>query len=309
MKPNLFVGVTMQTETDFVVGIRDYAASKPRAKRFQISGGLEQQDFTTLPADFRSLLDFLLASGEMIEHMRLCADFEGIVQPKASAFSKVSILLSRSGFGAIGMRADDLRMMLYRIPEKAKSNPLFRELWVLPVHSGRAWAEFTSGGAVNSEQAALGLAEIAGRRHLYYFLSSIGQVQSPSDILYVLKSIPPGQQCGVVSDDDSYILVKTETTSTHGLSDLSLEYATAAKAFAYLGENQAIKFALLEVCRLYGLELYCLTSRDGSKSGNRPITAQSFMEQLPEEYRVWPPCTVIPGDVAVEPHTSDAAGG
>ena len=323
MRPRMFVGVTMQSETDCVIGIRDYDGSRSRVAHFRVDGSIGKLDLTnpqacllpfwgndlaTPPAECRAILEFLFDSGRTVDQMRLCADFEGTVQSNPSAFLSVCILLSRSGFGVMGMRANESQMSVYAPSERFKAgarnaNPSFRDLWLLPPQSGRAWAEFTSSTSPSLEQTALTLAEIAGRKHLYYFLSSNGQVQSPSDILYVLENIPPQKQCSVASEEETFVLIKSETTYVEDLSDLSLNYASAAKAFRYLGENHALKFGLLEVCRLYGLQLYCLTRRDGNQSGNQIITSSSSVEPLAEEYRIWPPCGTTPSDVEVEPES------
>ena len=306
MSTILFAGIIRLDETDFAVGLRNYSGSIKRTISVHISGGLRAEDLKDPPTDFCKLLDFFKKDLPQETCIRLCVDFEGIIQPRSSPFSKLCLLLSANGFGALGFGVNAEGFFAHSLTEKViKEQGIKDQIWILPEYTGRAWYEFDRGMSVKPSDAALSVAEIAMHRHLYYYLSSHGTVQSSMDVIQVLRHGRPGKPNFVITKaDDSleaYVLMITDETrrSEAEISEVSLEYMKAKKQFSYLHENQSLKFALLHVCRHNKLKRYCLTSRDDSES----IRALGLIKDpvpLKEEYLAWPPSQAVPSEVALD---------
>jgi hypothetical protein len=119
------------------------------------------------PADFLPLPNLCRDLGTEPHDVMMCVDFEGIMQPRWSPFSKFTILLAANGFGAIGMgiSEQDDRCFVQRIPEKPKARAdIGKKISVLIEHTGCAWYEFLHDRVPTSQESAIALAQIASHR-------------------------------------------------------------------------------------------------------------------------------------------------
>jgi len=95
----------------------------------------------------------------------------------------------------------------------------------------------------------------------YHYWSSIGAVQSSQDVLEYLRR---GQMepTTVISANEKYTTEVTDATVRDEIEDLPLEYAIAERRYAHLGHNDAIKAALIHVCKRWRIVLRCSSNRD-----------------------------------------------
>ena len=101
-----------------------------------------------------------------------------------------------------------------------------------------------------------------------------------------------------MSGEEIYLLTLDEPKRTD-IDQVSLEYALACKTYGYLPDTQALKFAVLHVCREYGIKLYCPSFRDGGESIKATGLVQGEVP-LKEEYLVWPAPKIAPSDLGLD---------
>jgi hypothetical protein len=122
----------------------------------------------------------------------------------------------------------------------------------------KAYAELLSLACEQPEYIAIVGALIAKNAGAFHFWSSIGRVQSSQDVVQDLRG---GSGTRVLSAQEEYILEFTAATRRDAIEDLPLEYALAAKRYEHLGPNDAIKAALIHVCKEWGIVLRCRSRR------------------------------------------------
>ena len=149
-----------------------------------------------------------------------------------------------------------------RIPEQFRLNaPVKQGVLYLQQNISQAYAQFLLGNSPSEEVAAIAAALIAENPSLYYFFTSEGQVQSSQDLVMYMN-LPQEEPTAVISADEVYITAKTPLTISERIDKIHLHYAVAKKKNNFLSQNDALKFALLAVCKVWKIRLSCISSRD-----------------------------------------------
>jgi hypothetical protein len=130
--------------------------------------------------------------------------------------------------------------------------------WYLSQGTCKAYAELLSLACEQPEHVAIVGALIAKNAGAFHYWSSIGRVQSSQDVVQDLRL---GTGTRVISAEEEYILEFTNETRHDAIEDLPLEYALAAKRYEHLGRNDAIKAALIQVCKEWRIVLRCRSHR------------------------------------------------
>jgi tetratricopeptide (TPR) repeat protein len=151
-----------------------------------------------------------------------------------------------------------------------------------------AYADVLLGSCPSAEHAALTAAIMARNTGAYCYWASPGVVQSSQDIVTDIRQyVDSKYSCpSVYSGSETYTLIfrplrSEDKQHVYGIAEnlteaaeadmirlygatkrddiekIPLKYAVAAKKYAYLGENDAIKAALLTVCKLWGITVHC----------------------------------------------------
>ncbi|MCY7275908.1 MAG: hypothetical protein LH702_19760 [Phormidesmis sp. CAN_BIN44] len=109
------------------------------------------------------------------------------------------------------------------------------------------YSEFLFDKASSAKTLALSAVLIAKNRSIYYYFLSQGLVHSSQDILTALKH--QMAESRVVSAEEVYSIRRMPYSRIESLDKIPLKYALSSKKHESLGEREAIKFALLEVCK------------------------------------------------------------
>jgi hypothetical protein len=159
----------------------------------------------------------------------------------------------------------------------------------------KAYAELLSLSCEQPEHIAIVGALIAKNTGAFHYWSSIGRVQSSHDVVQDLRA---GRGTRVHSAREEYILEFTGATRRDEIEDLPLEYAVASKRYEHLGPNDAIKAALIHVCKEWGIVLRCRSRRPDAEDpeaigGVYPLPGmfESIILhalQQAERERIWP---------------------
>ena len=209
-----------------------------------------------------------------------------------SVFSQFIALLIRSGLGAciIGSSNNATNVHFKAIPDESRP-PFFKnDMVFLANGKARAYAMILWAGETYSPlHYSMAAALIAMNPHLLYYLKSRGEVFSSQDISLFLKN-PEFLNPLVVSVDICYFLSKTSPQPEYDPEDLPLDFELGLKRFAFLPYGEALKFAVLSVCKLAGLRLHCLSTEDPR--------ADTLLEEDPlgpDEYVAFDPSHLLPG--------------
>ena len=219
-----------------------------------------------------------------------------VLLDKESIFLKVAIFLASKGYIALmsTFLDEDGRVLLSHIPERLEHVSLraYRPKY-LNQNLARCYADFLLGFCKSSEHAALVAALIAKNRGAYYYWSSFGRVQSSQDVLLYLRIKQDGPTC-VYSSNETYFISSHQSTKKESIETIPLEYAVAVKRYENLGENDAIKAALIHVCKLWNISLRCTSFRDDAEEehkiiGNMPWSSlDDWIEMADKAPAVYP---------------------
>ena len=192
-------------------------------------------------------------------------NYKGLKSRVRQAASQVETSIERFiqiDFPYIILGHNDKEPQINYVPEElifhGLKNPGLSSYGVLYIQKGvsEAYANFLLGHSspkVTSICAGL----IARNANLHRFFNSIGVVQSSQDILEYMKSSQE-EPTAVVSSYEAFITAKVSETIYDDLDKIPLKYAVARKKNFSLGEINALKFALLKVCKLWNIRLSCM---------------------------------------------------
>lgn len=153
------------------------------------------------------------------------------------------------------------------IPKQLRfATPVKYGLLYLQQDISRAYAQSLLGKSPVEEVVAVVTALIAANPSLYYFFTSEGSVHSSGDLVkhmdFYQKGLSELKISSVVSADEIYITKITPLTVLDRIDKIHLHYALAKKKNNFLNENDALKFALLAVCKTWKISLSCTSSRN-----------------------------------------------
>lgn len=178
-----------------------------------------------------------------------------------SIHMKMLCFLARKGYCALQFDFDKQhnKSRLGLIPKEIKFAAFGgHEVMYLQPHLSKAYMQFLLGSCASSECVAVIAALIATDRNLHYFLTSNGRVQSSQDVLEFMRY--PGELgAWVGSGNEVFGLSTSPVTRFDNLEMIPLEYAVVAKKYEFLGTNDALKIALLTVCKLWRIRLHCIS--------------------------------------------------
>jgi hypothetical protein len=247
------------------------------------------------PAAFEEIATFL--GSHCGASTRILIDYPAGDTTRDSVFVQFVVSLLRNGFGTFVIDtydADEATVRLRETPPEQKPPTVKDEIGFLANGKAKAYAMFlTEADNCASLTVALAGALIAANPYLHFYLKTAGQVFSSQDIALFLKD-PEAFNPVVVTDSGVvYFLSATPQTSRSDLPDLHLDYQLACKKFAFLPAGEALKFALLSVCKGWGLRLHCLSSSD-------PRADKLLDEEPlgPDECVVYDPSSPLPSWIA-----------
>ena len=117
---------------------------------------------------------------------------------------------------------------------------------------------------------ALASTLVAKNRSIYYYFLSRGLVHSSQDIVVALKYEAAESQ--VVSAEEVYSIRRMPYTKAEDLDKLPLKYALSEKRHESLGKRDAIKFALLDICKQWKIQLLCGSNLDKTTSSASEVS-------------------------------------
>jgi hypothetical protein len=224
-----------------------------------VDGGLSLSNAEhAYPEAFGGIADFL--STRCGASTRILIEYPDGQVSATSAFSQLVAFLIKQGFGSCIIDFDDHSTVVHfrEIPADQKPAAMKDDLIFLGSGKAKAYAMFLfNAESFTGSQHALAAALIAMNPHLHYYLKSPGVVFSSQDIALFLKK-PDFFNPLVMSGQTIYILSKTPLCVAHDLEELHLEFELARKRFNFLPSGEALKFAVLQVCKQTGLRLHCL---------------------------------------------------
>jgi hypothetical protein len=158
----------------------------------------------------------------------------------------------------------------------------------------KAYGELLGLTCERLEYVAIAGALIAKHPGAFFYWSSLGRVQSSQDILTDLRHEVNGDT-RVLSASEDYIVYYTGATVRDGIEDIPLEYAVTEKRYEHLGPD-AIKAALIQVCREWRIDLRCSSHRlDADDDAEHavyplPVDDQIMVTTLEHAVRekIWP---------------------
>ena len=191
-------------------------------------------------------------------------DPKGVPHPVLATDSvalKVLVLLGVLGYVAAPFQVNSERGLVVVfpiLPDSELAHLRAISPRYLPQGTCRAYGELLSLACEQPEHVAIVGALIAKNAGAFHYWSSIGRVQSSQDVVHDLRA---GAGTRVLSALEDYILEFTDATRRDAIEDLPLEYALAAKRYEHLGPNDAIKAALIHVCKEWRIVLRCRSER------------------------------------------------
>jgi hypothetical protein len=216
----------------------------------------------TYPDAFGAFADFL--NSHCGVSTRILIEYPTEQELISSVFAQLVTFIIRGGFGSCLIdSSDDPTIVHFReIPQEQKPPGMKDEIVFLANAKARAYAMILFDvETCTASEHALASALIAMNPHLHYYLKSRGQVFSSQDIALFLEN-PRRFNPLVVTARTVYFLSKTSLFSGYDAEDLHLEYALALKRFSFLPSGEALKFALLWVCKQIGLRVHCAPVQD-----------------------------------------------
>lgn len=198
---------------------------------------------------------------------------------KDSTILKLIALLSAEGYISWMFNEGPTNVLIEHIPNRPeyteirKNQPSF-----IAYDIPKTYLDFLVGDLQSTEQTAVIAALIAKNKGAYYYWTSFGMVQSAQDVVVYLKS---GQKSptSVISCSEMYTTSLKETTKYNNFDKLTLEYLIACKKYEKLGKNDALKSALVQVCKKWELNLSCTSWREDAEEGDVKI-ANSLLDEI-----------------------------
>jgi len=185
---------------------------------------------------------------------------------------KVIVLIGLSKrIAARFFKYDDNTILLENVsltPEYAYCKPVMPRY--IAHNVAKAYADILLGPGQSTDQAAVIAALIAKNVGAYYFWTSRGRVQSSQDLVYDLQNSEPKETI-VFSAGEDYNLSYSTLTKHDNLNKIALEYAVTTKKYEHLGTNNAIKVALMQICKRWGIELFCTSLREDVDDGDKDL--------------------------------------
>lgn len=182
---------------------------------------------------------------------------------KDAVVLKIIALLSAKGYISWMFNTDEnsTNVLIEQIrgPEYAdlrKNQPIF-----IADHISHTYARFFLESSPSYQQASVIAAMIAKNRGAFFYWSSFGMVQSAQDIVSYLKT-DQKTATSIISANEVYTTSKQETTKYDGIDKITLEYLITSKKYELLGNNDAIKAALVQVCKKWQIKLSCTSWRE-----------------------------------------------
>jgi hypothetical protein len=247
-----------------------------------------------------SLARYLFEVPEMFPHP---ADEIGAIPypviPADSVILKIVILLAANGIIVAPFRIDSEAKVVVVLPILRGSDLerfRMRSPRFLPRGVCRAYGELLNLTCERPEYVAIVGALIAKNPGAFHYWSSIGRVQSSHDVVHDFRTDASGPRI-VFSGMETYITDYTTATKRIAVDEIPLEYAVAEKKHQHLGGNDAIKAALIQVCREWRIDLRCGSMRADANEVNTehpvyplPIADFGVIAALEhaETARIWP---------------------
>lgn len=235
----------------------------------------------------RSIASFLRSHCDVSARMLIEYPIEET--PANSTFSQLMACLVREGFGPcvidFAPGSDILRFR--EVPEDQRPTGSGDAMWFIAPGKSNAYAMLlfnVDAGACKAKDIAFAASLIARNTHLYRYLKSRSSLFSSQDVAQYLQH-PETCNPLLLSGDYLFYLSRTPDPPECDIEDMHLEYAVESKRFGFLPSGEAIKFAVLSVCKLVGYRMHCIPVSD-------PIADQLLVDEValgPDQYVVYDP--------------------
>jgi hypothetical protein len=310
-----FIGVVQDDERTIAVAVLDTHRKRIRTKTIAVKATPLKEVFQAGPSGVAAMAD-LQSLGESIDH--ILSDDDGVEMlmefpsvfpfpPDSRKPVPAALLESESIFPKMimfftaktgllwrfSLSEDRTRVLTTPLSMPDDPEPLSREmlgrgpeLRYLRRDIARAYTEFLVGSCRSSEHAAVVAAMIAKNRGLYYYWASFGAVPSSGDVLTYMRR-ERQTPTAVMAGNEVFGISQNPSTNYEDIDKIPLEYAVATKKFERLGKNDAIKLALLQVCKAWNLRLTCTSMDDPENTWYRPLVDPENA-QVSDEYAVYP---------------------
>ena len=301
---NTFIGIVKRGDEDSLsIGIIKTSIKKVVSATFVItkahfnsyytesSEGKFSLDFT---ADLDEVSNFLYQNIEDRESTKFLVEVPKIypypldnynsapcaLLDKDSIILKLIVLLSAKGYISWMFNERPTKVLIEHIPNRPeyiaviKYQPSF-----IAYNIPKTYLDFLAGNSQSTEQTAVIAALIAKNKGSYYYWTSYGAVQSAQDLVTYLKSVQKSPTSAIGSSE-MYTTSKKETTKYDNIDKLTLEYFIVCKKYETLGKNDALKAALIQVCKKWELNLSCTSWRDDAQEDGGNPDANSILDEI-----------------------------
>ncbi|NEO13952.1 MULTISPECIES: hypothetical protein [unclassified Moorena] len=265
-------------------------------------------------SELEAIADFLRDQVLEPENAQVLMEIPSAILDVNSLYLKILLLLSRKGYCGFEIKFIEKNKhvqlgfqyfisydqgeipVTYLVSEKVRLTArIDHGVIYLQKNMSKAYAQLLLGASPSSECVAVFAALIAKNKNLYYFLNSEGQVQSSKDLLEFMRNHEEGYPTAVIAGSEVFVTLKLPITEQGKIEKIPLKYAVAKKQYNFLGEDNALKFALLNVCKLWKIRLYCLSFHE--KNGARLLNSDTnFLNPdtddffpLPKRYVIYEP--------------------
>lgn len=282
---DIYLGIVHDRDNAIAMAVVDFLDKRVACTSVQMSDMAES--LTTRPSidseDMGKVLGFVTANISSPGSAKISIELPSS-RTQAHAFLRVLTLLGKNGYCNF----------LVHNGQKEDGRLTFScsDILLLPSSVPMAYTQFLLGSSFSSKRVAIVATLIARNRDLFYFLTSRGVVHSSQDILHFMRECAQNsyyRMSSVSSGDEIFTLVRRPVTKLSDLERIPLEYAVAVKANGILGQNDALKFALLTVCKQWGIRLNCSSTRDKNSTDEKKDSTRDPIQAFEEGHVIYDP--------------------
>jgi hypothetical protein len=267
--PNIFITIIQDFENENKIS----AAVLDVPQQLLWSNTFKKNELSSNLKPLRDFINFTVCKQESWQ-IQVLVEFPLLFE-KESVYTEIITLLGDEGYcwfrlNVNHQKGKDLFSFLpyhYLSGNTKLESKLFwveevNELMHLQPQISKYYANFLLEDCHSVECAAVAATLIAKNRELYYYFTSNGLVHSSQDIVSFMRESIPGSIVFDTPSQDFYVISKTPETKIDKIDKIATKYAVAFKRHNKLGKRDALKFALLNVCKLWKIKLYCASQRE-----------------------------------------------
>jgi hypothetical protein len=267
--PNTFITIVQDFEDENKLG----AAVLDAPHQLLWSNSFKKSELSSNLKPLRDFINFAVYKRETLQ-IQVLVEFPLLFE-KESVYTKIVRFLGDEGYCWFRLNINhqkekDLFSFLPYHQLSGNNKLDFKLFWVEEVNElmhlqpqiSKYYAKFLLEDCPSVECATVAATLIAKNKELYYYFSSNGLVHSSQDVVSFMRETIPGSIVFDTQWQDFYVISKTTETKLDEIEKIATKYAVAFKRHNNLGKRDALKFALLNVCKLWKIKLDCTSQRE-----------------------------------------------